>query len=65
MNPKTYTVKRGEKFTTINTCGGAVGAACGLYPDLRPPSWTVVEDCSPWASHTIVNGEVDVFEHRL
>ncbi len=42
MQPERFEVERGGRFATVRTCGGPVGAACGLFPDLRPPSWRVV-----------------------
>lgn len=51
MNQTVYQIERNGLTRTVKTMAGAGGAAVGLYPDLRPISWTVLE------RHIVTNAE--------
>lgn len=50
MDPKFYSVLYHGKWTTVRTCGGAVGAFHGLTGE-RPREWQEISD-----RETLVNG---------
>jgi hypothetical protein len=44
MNPTVYSIERGKVIVTVKTCGGALGAALSLYPEIRKGvSWKETE----------------------
>lgn len=50
MQPTTYTIFYKDKWTTVRTCGGPVGAFHGLTGE-RPREWTYLDN-----DKTMVNG---------
>lgn len=64
VDVRRYTVERNGRFVTLYSAAGAVGAACCVCPDLRPPSWVEDPNPSPYARRVIVNGCAIVSEHR-
>jgi hypothetical protein len=62
---KRYSVERNGKWSTFYSCNSPVGAAREAFDIPRPFSWKTDPNTSPWASHTIVNETIHVYEHKL
>jgi hypothetical protein len=60
-----FTIVRHEIHRTVRTCNGAVGAARGLLPDLKVKNWVKKPNPYPWESITVINDDIEVFEHKL